>query len=120
LDFYTIEPCRILDTRSTTPLVSGISETFTLNGVCGIPASAKTLSVNVTAVDATGAGNIVLWPTGMPNPGTGVVNFLSTFSRANNAILTLASDGSGRFGAEAFVAGGGTVHLIIDVNGYFQ
>ncbi len=31
----------------------------------------------------------------------------------------LAADGTGRIAVDAHLAGGGTTHLIIDVNGYF-
>jgi hypothetical protein len=39
-------------------------------------------------------------------------------TRANNALLTLATDGSGGISAKAFLADSGLVHLIIDVAGY--
>jgi len=41
-------------------------------------------------------------------------------TRANNAVLALASNGAGTLSARASVGGSGTVHLILDVNGYFE
>lgn len=120
LDFYTVIPCRLVDTRAIGPLVSGSEKFFDLTGDCGVPVSAKALSVNVTVVDAGGQGYIALWPSNLPNPGTSVINFRAGLTRANNAILLLATDNSGSVTSEAFITGGGTVHLIIDVNGYFQ
>jgi hypothetical protein len=38
--------------------------------------------------------------------------------RANNAVLVLAFDGSGRL--NVFNGSNGTTHFILDVNGYFQ
>jgi ABC-type cobalamin transport system ATPase subunit len=52
-------------------------------------------------------------------PPTRVINFSAGQTRANNAILTVATDGSGTVTFLASLAGGGTVHLIVDVNGYF-
>lgn len=41
-------------------------------------------------------------------------------TRANNAILPLAANGSGTLAITPFVAGNGTVHVIVDVVGYFE
>jgi hypothetical protein len=112
----------MLDTRSTGPLVSGVRKSIQLAGVCGIPATATSLSVNVTTVGATGLGDLAVWPGGTTKPGTTVISFRPSDARANNAIFTLApaGEGSGAAWVEATVAGSGAVHLIIDVNGYFQ
>jgi len=89
-------------------------------GTCGIPPTAKAISANVTAVDATGTGNISLYPGNYPKPVTSTLHFTAGVSRANNAILPLASDGTGRLAAAATVSDSGTVNLLIDVNGYFE
>jgi hypothetical protein len=119
-DFYTVVPCRALDTRSTSALASGVVRVIAVAGACGVPASAKAVSINVTAVAPTGAGYVALWPADLAQPLTSVVNFPAGTTRGNNAILTLATDGGGGLAAVAAVAGGGTVHLVVDVNGYFQ
>lgn len=116
---YTVDPCRILDTRLSTPLTSGIARDIPVAGTCGVPATARAVVLNVTAVSATGFGNISLWPADVPQPGTSVVNFLAGQARANNAIIGVAS-ATGALAARSFVAGSGTVHLVIDVSGYFQ
>ncbi|HVG07233.1 MAG TPA: ELWxxDGT repeat protein [Thermoanaerobaculia bacterium] len=117
LDFHTVAPCRVLDTRSSTPLASGVARTVTLSGTCGIPASAKAVAANLTVLEATGQGNLVVYPTGIPVPATSNANFSAVRARANNAQLPLAG---GQVDARAFVVGGGTVHLILDVNGYYE
>ena len=51
-------------------------------------------------------------------PGSSTLNFRAAQTRANNAIVPL-----GAAGAIAVVSGqppGGSVHVIIDVNGYFR
>lgn len=119
-DFYTLPPCRVLDTRLTTPLASGTPELFTFAGSCGIPASAKALSVNVTAIGGTGGGNVAVVPGNLTVSGTSTLNFGPGQTRANNALVRLAADGTQTVRALPFVQGEGTVHLLIDVNGYFQ
>jgi hypothetical protein len=49
---------------------------------------------------------------------TSVINFGAGQVRSNNAILKLAADGSGGIAVLPGMSGG-TVHLIVDVTGYF-
>jgi PKD repeat protein len=124
-DFYTVTPCRLLDTRQgSNALGSGSSLTFAVSGLnalaCGIPASARALSVNVTVVSPTGDGFVTLYPGNYPAPAASTINFGAGQTRTNNAVLPLASDGSGTLAAMPFVAGGGKVQLVVDVNGYFM
>jgi len=122
--FYTVTPCRVLDTRQTHALASGSPLTFAAAGIsafaCGIPATAKALSVNLTAVAPTGSGFISLFPGNYPTPAISTINFSSGQTRTNNAIMPLSSDGGGTLAAQSFVANNGTVQLIVDVNGYFM
>lgn len=119
--FFTLTPCRLFDTRSGAPLSSGQDRTFQLGGACGIPAGAVSLSVNVTVVDPSGVGSLQMrgGPLGPVTTAT-VSSFRSGRTRANNAIVKLAADGSGKVVVTSTIEGGGTVHVILDVNGYFQ
>jgi hypothetical protein len=49
---------------------------------------------------------------------TSSINFSTGQTRANNAILPLANDGTGAI--KAFDGSSGTAHFILDANGYFQ
>jgi hypothetical protein len=84
--------------------------------VCGVPATAKALSLNVTVTGPTNFGHVAFAPGCVPGPST--INFGPGQTRANNAVLPIAADG--RLTAGTFVLGGGSVHLILDVNGYFE
>jgi hypothetical protein len=122
-DFFTLAPCRLLDTRlpeDGPALVSGSREILALAGACGIPATARAVVLNVTAVDPTGQGNLRLHPgdTGLPSAST--LNFRAGETRANLAILRLALDGEGTLAVSPSVAGGGSVHVIVDVTGWFE
>lgn len=121
LDFYTVAPCRVLDTRSSGPaLASGEVRIIQVTGLCDIPADAVAVSLNLTAVGPSSNGSITLLPGDSSVPGTSSINFTSGSNRANNAILGLATDASGTLAARASLAGGGQVHLTLDVNGFFQ
>lgn len=119
-DFYTLTPCRAVDTRGGQALASGVPRILQISGVCGVPAGAKAVSVNVTVVGGTGSGSVTLHPGDEPAPSTSTVNFRAGMTRADNAIMSLGRTGAGSLGALATVAGPGQVHLIVDVNGYWQ
>ena len=120
LAFYTLSPCRLVDTRTATPaLQPGSKRPFVLTGACGVPSTAKALSVNLTVVQPAAIGYLTLFPGNLAaSPLVSSINFGPGQTRANNAILELASDGTG--GIVVFNGSAGTVHLILDVNGYFE
>lgn len=121
LDFHTLTPCRLLDTRTPQDgpaLASGITETVILTGACGIPANASAVALNVTVTQSSGGGHLTLFPGDfLLLPNTSTINFQAGQTRANNAVLSLAGDGS--LGIQPAVTGSGTVHVILDVTGYF-
>lgn len=122
-DFHTLTPCRLIDTRSLPDgpaLISSALRDFDLTGRCGVPDSAVALSLNVSVTQPTGSGHVRFSPGGIQPSNVGTIHFPPGASRANNALLPLASDGSGVLRAVAFVSDGGSVHLILDVNGYFE
>ena len=123
-DFYTLPLCRLVDTRLPDgplggPVLQGaVERTFALTGACGVPAGAKALVVNVTAVQPAAAGNLQIYPADAARPLTSTLNFAAGEVRANSAILPLSGDGTGRVTVRAGLTG--TVHLAVDVSGYFQ
>ncbi len=120
LDFYTVTPCRALDTRSGSSLMSGTVSHLSMSGICGVPLTARAVSVNVTASGASGEGYLTFFPGDGELPGTSTINFRPGTARANNAILLLAADDTGRLAVYSFVTGGGHVDVMLDVNGYFE
>lgn len=122
-DFYTLSPCRVLDTRTPEQgpvLTSGEVRVVTVAGQCGIPGTAVAVAFNVTAVAPTNRGNLSLFPGDGQVPGTSTINFSAGDNRPNNAILVLATNGDGTLAIRPFVVGGGTVHLVLDAAGYFE
>ncbi|HZF13949.1 MAG TPA: hypothetical protein VFE33_34585 [Thermoanaerobaculia bacterium] len=124
LAFYSITPCRLIDTRNPQgpaggpALQAGATRTFALAGQCGIPASARSLSVNLTVTQPAAAGYLSLFPADQSIPVASVINFSAGQIRSNNATLPLSGEGSGSLAVTDSSAG--TVHFILDVNGYYQ
>jgi hypothetical protein len=119
LDFYTVEPCRLLDTRYASPLGSGTVKTVSLFDACGIPVGARAIAANVTVPGPAVSGSVSIYPGNYPILGTDTIHFTAGRTIANNATLPLSTDGTGTLAAIANFAGGGTVDLVIDVAGYY-
>ena len=119
---YTLTPCRLINTRDPNgplagPVFSAFAErTFDVAGACGIPADAVALVVNLTVFDPLALGNLSVYPGNAFYLGTSVLNFQAGIGRANNAIVRLATDGSGTIGIRNGSAG--NAHVILDVMGY--
>jgi N-acetylneuraminic acid mutarotase len=124
--FYTLSPCRVADTRNAAgpsggPALAAYSiRIFPVTGaVCGIPSTASAVSVNLTAVEAAAAGHLILYPGDAVSPPlVSNINFSPGLTRANNAVVPLATDGTGTIKVKNGSAG--AVHFVLDVSGYFQ
>ncbi len=122
--FFTVTPCRVIDTRNATgayggpALAAGADRTFVLAGQCGIPSGARSVAVNVAVTQPTaGPGFLTLFQGGTARPQAAMINYSVGQTRANNEILPLGAAG------DIVVHCGqstGTVQMILDVNGYFQ
>jgi len=97
--------------------MAGANRTFAVAGRCGIPSTARAVSVNATATQPSTAGNLALFAAGGPVPLASTLNYAAGQTRGNNAIAPLSGDGS--LAVHCSQPTGG-VHLILDVNGYFQ
>ena len=116
--FYPLTPCRLLDTRDgpAGPLASGGVRVLDVAGTCGIPASVRSVAVNVTAVAPTTGGEIELYDCA-PADAAGTVRFNAGGTRANNAIVGL--NGNGEVQIRADLNAPGSTHVVVDVVGYF-
>ena len=123
LDFFTVVPCRVVDTRNSPgpyggpALAAGSWRSFTLVGLCGIPPTAAAVAANLTVVSPTAAGHLTLYPGGIPAPAASTINFSPGRTRANNAVLLLGLTGD--LGVLNGMASGST-HFVLDVVGYFE
>jgi hypothetical protein len=122
LKLYTVPPCRLVDTRNPSGPLGGPAlpalgqRTFALTGVCNVPATARALSVNLTVVSPAASGDLRLFPADRNAPLASAINFNAFGTRTSNAIVGLAANGALTVQNDAV----GGVHLVLDVNGYFQ
>ena len=122
--FYTVTPCRAVDTRvglgpnGGPALGGGEVREFGIAGLCGVPNSARAVALNVTVVNPTAAGSVLIYPAGEPTPLASSVNFSAGRTRANNSIA--ATGVAGQVSAFCGMPAGATVDLLLDVVGYFE
>jgi hypothetical protein len=125
LEFFTLPPCRLVDTRELDgpfggpTLRNGTPRVFGVGGHCGVPSSAVAIAVNLTAIHASAAGHLTLSAAGITT-GSSTINFSGGAIRANNAVLGLADDGTAAFAVMPVVQNNGEVDMILDVSGYFR
>ncbi len=124
LQFYSLTPCRALDTRLGTPnpLQVSVIRAVTIKGVCGVPATARAVSLNLTVTQATFDGFVTLWAFGGAYPATSNINFTAADpALANAAVIPLAAgtpDLNAVYGNNNIPSQ--TTHLVLDVTGYYQ
>ncbi len=122
LPLIAISPCRMLDTRSSGgPIASGTTRTVTLTGApCGIPPAAQAVSANFAVFDILGTssnGVLVVSPAGSTGTSQALVNWGPNTGQVDNA--SVVPLGTGGAIAVSPNQGGGSIDLVIDVNGYY-
>jgi hypothetical protein len=122
--YYTVTPCRVVDTRepgSGGPLLANTVREFATAGRCGIPADATAVAIVMTTVAQTESGNLRMYPAGLLTPPlASVVNFQAGRVRAGSAIIPLGT--AGRIAVRCDMPPGSTgqTHFLYDVYGYFR
>lgn len=122
--FTPSTPFRFTDTRDVSRrevnagqggfrLSAGQVLTIPMAGVRGIPAGAKAVSANVTAVDAIGGGFLTAYPCGAV-PTASNVNYSPSDPVANAAELPLSADGS------ICIYSSTAAQVVVDVNGWWS
>lgn len=138
LQYFSVAPCRLADTRDPIGVTGGpalssdVSRHFAVYGAnaraCGIPAdgTVRAVSVNVTISVPSNYGHLTLWPynpttPSAPPPVVSTLNFATGDTAiANGAIVEVAQNPSFQLSTRPFVQGGGGVHFILDITGYFK
>ena len=122
--YYALNPCRVVDTRNANgvnggPVVaSATTRSFSIRGVCGVPTTAKAVSLNLAVTGMTANGYATLWPSGQTQPVVSSINFSGTDTAlANGAIVGVSANAQD---LSAFNGSNSNLHIIIDVTGYFQ
>ena len=121
--FYPAAPCRAADTRAATGMFggpsmhAGQSRDFPMPlSPCGVPATARAYSLNVTVVPDPAhhyLGYLTTWPTGQTPPFVSTLNSWTGKIVANAAIVPAGTNES------ISVLVSDPTDLILDINGYF-
>ena len=119
--FYPATPCRVADTRGSAGQFGGPTmytqqvRDFPIPlGSCGVPATARAYSLNVTVVPKTSfLGYLTTWPTGVGQPLVSTLNSWTGKVVANAALVPAGSNES----ISVFVTD--PTEVILDINGYF-
>lgn len=121
--YFPLSPCRVVDTRNPASTNGGpifqsdMTRNFQIRGFCGVPTSAKAVSLNVTITQASQPSWLAVWPSGQARPVVSMINFESSDpALANGIIVGLSTNTQDLSVYNNF----GSVHVIIDVTGYFQ
>lgn len=123
LRFVAVTPCRVADTRlgqgktglfgPPTLLGGQTRETPIPSSSCGIPASARAYSLNLTVVPAGPLSYLTVWPAGQTRPLVSTLNSFDGRIVANAAIVPAGANGS----ISIFVTD--KTDVVVDINGYF-
>ncbi len=116
-DFVGMVPARLIDTRDPggSPIGPQGSITVHVAGYQGVPNTAVAAVLNVTAVGATSASYVTVWPTGGGRPQTSTLNV-----NGNDVVPNLVITKLGDSGQVDIYNNAGTVDCVVDVVGYFQ
>ena len=121
--YFTLPPCRVADTRNPAgpsggpALVANTVRTFPVSSICGIPASATAVAVNLAVFLPSNDGDLRVYPAGGAAPLASAINFRPGIVRANNAIVPLGA--GGMISVQCDMPSGAT-NFFVDVQGYFQ
>ena len=122
LSYYSLSPCRILDTRWPAGPYGGPAlsaqgrRSFAVLGQCAIPADAKALTVNLTAVDPTSPGNLQLFGGQGSAPNALVLIYKPGLTRAGQAMVQVIG---GEITIESTQTTG-SINVLLDVSGVFR
>lgn len=113
--FVAVEPCRLLDTRDgDAPRLGAYTErAVPTAGRCGIPEDATALSLVVTVTRPLGTGYLTVWPSHVARPLAANLNFTTSSTRGNGAVVQLGNDGALKVLVNV------AAHVVVDVTGAF-
>lgn len=134
LQFYTVAPCRLVDTRDPEnpqgnggpQILANTARDFPVFGVnarpCGVPEWAKAAVLNLTIVGPSSDGHIIAYQRGYPEiPLVSNLNFTNGEpALANGALIELGQYADKQITVWTAMSVGATANLVIDVTGYYQ
>jgi hypothetical protein len=133
LRFHAMVPNRILDTRVGAPANPGVVgpiqpggsvDAVSRGGATNVPIAAQAILVNTTATLPQLGGWLTLFPTPGPLPAIASLNFGPNQTVANLVAVGIGGDSRVRVSNTDYpapvVIPRGTVHVVMDVSGWFE
>ncbi len=122
--YASADPQRLLETRAGLQTVDGLSNgvglrsagsvtELQITGRGGVPVDATAAALNVTVVEARGAGHVTVYPCGDTPPNASNLNYVAGGTIPNAVIAKIGTNG--RICLYVHQA----THLIVDVEGWF-
>jgi uncharacterized repeat protein (TIGR01451 family) len=123
--FYTIPLCHLLDTRQAgfgPALQSNQIAIVRVHGACGIPPTARAVALNVTFTGATSPGTALVFPGDLAQPPVDLfLPIHPSLPRSLGGVMPLGADGTLAFLPLLKAPKlNPTVHVVLDVVGYFE
>jgi Tol biopolymer transport system component len=115
--------CTLLDTRRPgdgPALRTNSRKVLKVHGACGVPRRARAVSLKVTVLEPTGKGNLQFYPGNSTTARSGILRFDRGQTRSASFTLPLATNGAGTLAILPTVTANGTVHVVVEVNGYIE
>jgi len=113
--YFPIAGTRVLDTRSGAPVGAASTRTVTVQGITDVPASGvSAVAINIAAYSHTLGTYITAWPNGQTRPVASNLNPTPGVDVLNMAIVKVGTQGKVQIYNHV-----GSVHLVVDVVGYF-
>jgi hypothetical protein len=113
--FNPLNPIRILDTRTTSPIGPNSSINLTVGGSFGVPTQASAIVVNATVTQGTAASFLTIYPDGTTKPLVSNLNWVAGQTIPNLVTVKLGSNG-----AISIFNAAGTVDVVLDLAGFYS
>jgi hypothetical protein len=130
--YHALTPCRLIDTRNGQgdspsddgPVGARTSPgpyDVTVKSFCGVPLDAEAVTINITVVGPTSAGDLrTANLDANPFPIVSTLNYIANEpALANGAIVPLKSGAGNDLRMVFAMVGSGSLHILVDVTGYF-
>jgi hypothetical protein len=117
--FHTMQPQRVLDTRSGRPLGPGEEIWAPVSAARLLLSEVTAVEVNLTVVHPTAAGYITAWPGDTDPPLVSNVNFGPGQTIANHAVVPVTRNERGEPGI-ALLNSTGSTHVLVDLVGWYD
>jgi hypothetical protein len=112
LSLYTVNPCRIIDTRNGAGAIDGTLAVPVHVSACAPPANAQAYVLNATVVPKASLSYLTLWAGGGAQPGVSTLNATDGAVTSNMAIVPTTNGTIDAFATDS-------TNLLLDISSYF-